>query len=260
MEPSWMNESLQINVQQSFSFSSHLTLLSSTDPSGAVRPEIVNKNGNPNYKYFYSNAEQGKNPVFVRSSSCEWWPAQDASLCSSERHEGGGGEAHRRRLQARSHWRRAVVERTPLPGCKGYSSSSWPRVQPFTPSGLRLADQTKSTFGCSGVPLVLCFFSFSLSFFPCCIYLLPEPAFISKVWVYIFQLFLLVFTKWSHDNLSVLIVELVTPAASSCCSSKDVVSFGLKVSSFTASRLSLIDYLPFSCFNIILCQKLLFPP
>lgn len=133
MEPSWMNESLQINVQQSFSFSSHLTLLSSTDPSGAVRPEIVNKNGNPNYKYFYSNAEQGKNPVFVRSSSCEWWPAQDASLCSSERHEGGGGEAHRRRLQARSHWRRAVVERTPLPGCKGYSSSSWPRVQPFTP-------------------------------------------------------------------------------------------------------------------------------
>ncbi|XP_024137850.1 thioredoxin domain-containing protein 12 isoform X1 [Oryzias melastigma] len=28
------------------------------DPSGAVRPEIVNKNGNPNYKYFYSNAEQ----------------------------------------------------------------------------------------------------------------------------------------------------------------------------------------------------------
>uniref|UniRef100_A0A3P9LUI0 Thioredoxin domain-containing protein 12 n=2 Tax=Oryzias latipes TaxID=8090 RepID=A0A3P9LUI0_ORYLA len=27
------------------------------DPSGKVRPEIVNKNGNPNYKYFYSNAE-----------------------------------------------------------------------------------------------------------------------------------------------------------------------------------------------------------
>lgn len=31
-----------------------------TDPSGKVHPEITNKNGNPNYKYFYSNAEQGK--------------------------------------------------------------------------------------------------------------------------------------------------------------------------------------------------------
>lgn len=28
------------------------------DPSGKVHPEITNKNGNPNYKYFYSNAEQ----------------------------------------------------------------------------------------------------------------------------------------------------------------------------------------------------------
>ncbi|KAG7220926.1 hypothetical protein INR49_017776 [Caranx melampygus] len=27
-------------------------------PSGKVHPEITNKNGNPNYKYFYSNAEQ----------------------------------------------------------------------------------------------------------------------------------------------------------------------------------------------------------
>ncbi|XP_010783461.1 thioredoxin domain-containing protein 12 [Notothenia coriiceps] len=27
------------------------------DPSGKVHPEITNKNGNPNYKYFYSNAE-----------------------------------------------------------------------------------------------------------------------------------------------------------------------------------------------------------
>lgn len=30
-----------------------------TDPSGKVHPEITNKNGNPNYKYFYSNADQG---------------------------------------------------------------------------------------------------------------------------------------------------------------------------------------------------------
>lgn len=29
------------------------------DPSGKVHPEITNKNGNPNYKYFYSNADQG---------------------------------------------------------------------------------------------------------------------------------------------------------------------------------------------------------
>lgn len=28
------------------------------DPSGKVRSEITNKNGNPNYKYFYSNADQ----------------------------------------------------------------------------------------------------------------------------------------------------------------------------------------------------------
>ncbi|KAM8838442.1 thioredoxin domain-containing protein 12 [Synchiropus picturatus] len=27
------------------------------DPNGKVHPEITNKNGNPNYKYFYSNAE-----------------------------------------------------------------------------------------------------------------------------------------------------------------------------------------------------------
>jgi len=27
------------------------------DPSGAVHPEITNKNGNPSYKYFYSNAD-----------------------------------------------------------------------------------------------------------------------------------------------------------------------------------------------------------
>lgn len=30
------------------------------DPSGKVRPEITNKNGNPNYKFFYSNADQGE--------------------------------------------------------------------------------------------------------------------------------------------------------------------------------------------------------
>ncbi|XP_075877911.1 thioredoxin domain-containing protein 12 [Nelusetta ayraudi] len=28
------------------------------DPRGTVHAEITNKNGNPNYKYFYSNAEQ----------------------------------------------------------------------------------------------------------------------------------------------------------------------------------------------------------
>ncbi|XP_051253482.1 thioredoxin domain-containing protein 12 [Dicentrarchus labrax] len=28
------------------------------DPSGKVHPEITNRNGNPNYKYFYSSAEQ----------------------------------------------------------------------------------------------------------------------------------------------------------------------------------------------------------
>ncbi|KAK1164130.1 thioredoxin domain-containing protein 12-like [Acipenser oxyrinchus oxyrinchus] len=27
------------------------------DPTGKVHPEITNRNGNPNYKYFYSNAE-----------------------------------------------------------------------------------------------------------------------------------------------------------------------------------------------------------
>ncbi|XP_030631135.1 thioredoxin domain-containing protein 12 [Chanos chanos] len=27
------------------------------DPRGKVHPEITNKNGNPNYKYFYSNAD-----------------------------------------------------------------------------------------------------------------------------------------------------------------------------------------------------------
>ena len=34
-------------------------LVAVTDPSGKVHPEITNKNGNPNYKYFYSSAEQG---------------------------------------------------------------------------------------------------------------------------------------------------------------------------------------------------------
>lgn len=28
------------------------------DPSGKVHPEIINKNGNPNYKYFYSSPDQ----------------------------------------------------------------------------------------------------------------------------------------------------------------------------------------------------------
>lgn len=41
-----------------------------TDPSGKVHPEITNKNGNPNYKYFYSNAEQGKD--FFSSQAAEF--------------------------------------------------------------------------------------------------------------------------------------------------------------------------------------------
>ncbi|OBS60543.1 hypothetical protein A6R68_08350 [Neotoma lepida] len=31
----------------------------SQNPSGRVRPEIINESGNPSYKYFYVNAEQG---------------------------------------------------------------------------------------------------------------------------------------------------------------------------------------------------------
>lgn len=31
-----------------------------TDPSGNVHPEIINEKGNPSYKYFYTNAEQGR--------------------------------------------------------------------------------------------------------------------------------------------------------------------------------------------------------
>lgn len=34
-------------------------ILSTIDPSGKVRPEIINEHGNPSYKYFYVNAEQG---------------------------------------------------------------------------------------------------------------------------------------------------------------------------------------------------------
>lgn len=34
------------------------------DPTGKVHSEITNKNGNPNYKYFYSNADQGKTFYF----------------------------------------------------------------------------------------------------------------------------------------------------------------------------------------------------
>lgn len=34
-------------------------ILSTIDPSGKVHPEIINENGNPSYKYFYVNAEQG---------------------------------------------------------------------------------------------------------------------------------------------------------------------------------------------------------
>lgn len=37
-----------------------LILFSLVDPSGKVRPDITNENGNPNYKYFYNNADQGE--------------------------------------------------------------------------------------------------------------------------------------------------------------------------------------------------------
>lgn len=30
-----------------------------TDPSGKIHPEIINEKGNPNYKYFYTSADQG---------------------------------------------------------------------------------------------------------------------------------------------------------------------------------------------------------
>lgn len=45
-----------------------------------VRPEITNKNGNPNYKYFYSNADQGSSTF----GDAEWssdWSMTDDVLC-----------------------------------------------------------------------------------------------------------------------------------------------------------------------------------
>ena len=38
-----------------------------SDPTGAVHPEITNKNGNPSYKYFYSNADHGETFVFLNT-------------------------------------------------------------------------------------------------------------------------------------------------------------------------------------------------
>lgn len=51
-----------------------LILFSLVDPSGKVRPEITNKNGNPNYKFFYSNADQGAtvHGNEARSEKCCW--------------------------------------------------------------------------------------------------------------------------------------------------------------------------------------------
>lgn len=37
----------------------HLFSLFFVDPSGNIHPEIINEKGNPSYKYFYTNAEQG---------------------------------------------------------------------------------------------------------------------------------------------------------------------------------------------------------
>lgn len=41
------------------SYCNPCAIFSTIDPSGKVRPEIINENGNPSYKYFYTNAEQG---------------------------------------------------------------------------------------------------------------------------------------------------------------------------------------------------------
>lgn len=90
------------------------------DPSGTVHPEITNKNGNPNYKYFYSNAEQGNPPSCLgpvlgkkKKMGGRGWLLWFGiffffAFCSRDQHEGGAGPADGRHLQARPHWRRAV--------------------------------------------------------------------------------------------------------------------------------------------------------
>ncbi|KAB0387046.1 hypothetical protein FD755_002002, partial [Muntiacus reevesi] len=41
------------------------------DPSGKVRPEIINENGNPSYKYFYISAEQDMKRTFQTKEARE---------------------------------------------------------------------------------------------------------------------------------------------------------------------------------------------
>lgn len=74
-----------------------------TDPSGKVHPEITNKNGNPNYKYFYSNAEQGdrlqrldKGKLSV--NLCFFFSLVLYSFHSCVKYERGAGQADRRQL------------------------------------------------------------------------------------------------------------------------------------------------------------------
>ena len=77
------------------------------DPSGAVHPEITNRNGNPSYKYFYSNADHGETLVFlmlltsVTGVFLLFFKFRFPSACDSCcRYEGSPGEADGRRLQA----------------------------------------------------------------------------------------------------------------------------------------------------------------
>lgn len=50
---------IMLEVPVCCSYCNPCAILSTIDPSGKVRPEIINENGNPSYKYFYISAEQG---------------------------------------------------------------------------------------------------------------------------------------------------------------------------------------------------------
>lgn len=118
------------------------------DPSGTVHPEITNKNGNPNYKYFYSNAEQGNPPsclcpvkknqreiimvsyiFFFLQSWPAWrrhrtsWRATPSSTATLE-------TSFRRRRGS---------------GCKGYTSFLPPPPSPTWACTSRLSGRTKPT-------------------------------------------------------------------------------------------------------------------
>ncbi|XP_026964358.1 thioredoxin domain-containing protein 12 isoform X1 [Orcinus orca] len=51
------------------------------DPSGKVRPEIINENGNPSYKYFYTSAEQETEKV---NDFNEWVTNSSTRVASEE--------------------------------------------------------------------------------------------------------------------------------------------------------------------------------